>query len=160
MKLDEALKQYASYLNENIFEKTVHSKTANAKIRKYFLEKFEGLGLNPEYFRMIKLSNKFVNFTDFLEKIPENERNLYIKNKDLIIEFLDAVQGAAEVRMEKIAQSKKLSAEIAKIDPMAKYVLNYFKNVKYAKLELKKHLSKKSIDEILEKYKFIEDFLK
>ena len=28
------------------------------------------------------------------------------------------------------------------------------------KLELKKHLSKKSVDEILEKYKFIEDFLK
>ena len=70
---------------------------------------------------------------------------------------MDVVQSASIVRMNKIAQSKKLSAEIKKIDPMAKHVLNYFKNLKYAEIELQKHLKNKTVSEIVEKYKFIKD---
>jgi hypothetical protein len=157
MKLEEVLKNYADYLNDNVFKKTLDTRVENQKMRAYYYDQFKAQGLNPEYFRLIKLSNKFVDFTDFLEMIPKEERPLYEKQKDLILEFLDVVQSASIVRMNKIAQSKKLSAEIKKIDPMAKYVLNYFKNLKYAEIELQKHLKNKTVSEIVEKYKFIKD---
>ena len=157
MKLEEVLKNYADYLNDNVFKKTLDTRVENQKMRAYYYDQFKAAGLNPEYFRLIKLSNKFVDFTEFLEMIPKEERPLYEKQKDLILEFLDVVQSASIVRMNKIAQSKKLSAEIKKIDPMAKYVLNYFKNLKYAEIELQKHLKNKTVSEIVEKYKFIKD---
>ena len=157
MKLEEVLKNYADYLNDNVFKKTLDTRVENQKMRAYYYDQFKEKGLNPEYFRLIKLSNKFVDFTEFLEMIPKEERPLYEKQKDLILEFLDVVQSASIVRMNKIAQSKKLSAEIKKIDPMAKYVLNYFKNLKYAEIELQKHLKNKTVSEIVEKYKFIKD---
>lgn len=157
MKLEEVLKNYADYLNDNVFKKTLDTRVENQKMRAYYYDQFKAQGLNPEYFRLIKLSNKFVDFTEFLEMIPKEERPLYEKQKDLILEFLDVVQSASIVRMNKIAQSKKLSAEIKKIDPMAKHVLNYFKNLKYAEIELQKHLKNKTFSEIVEKYKFIKD---
>ena len=125
MKLEEVLKNYADYLNDNVFKKTLDTRVENQKMRAYL--------------------------------IPKEERPLYEKQKDLILEFLDVVQSASIVRMNKIAQSKKLSAEIKKIDPMAKHVLNYFKNLKYAEIELQKHLKNKTVSEIVEKYKFIKD---
>ena len=111
MKLEEVLKNYADYLNDNVFKKTLDTRVENQKMRAYYYDQFKAQGLNPEYFRLIKLSNKFVDFTEFLEMIPKEERPLYEKQKDLILEFLDVVQSASIVRMNKIAQSKKLSAE-------------------------------------------------
>lgn len=157
MELNDILKKYAQFLTKNI-NNIKDIKTSNSKIRDYYLGQFKELGLNIEYFRILKKSKNILDVKSFLELIPEEERFTYEENEELIQKYIDVSKNMTQSKTDKIAQAKSFSKEINQRDPMAKRVLDYYKICYMAKIELQKNLKNKTVEDVLKQYSYIEDY--